>query len=275
MSILSSRSDNLALRVRTAIHLGGGCTSRRVVVGSQGCCRQWDDPMRAVVTRSPNRGRGQRYMCNGCASVLRVLSLLDMTAPPGHCGRTGLRSRSYRVVLATLACPRAPYPVPVYRVCFYVMIVSSVESGRTRGGCPNKFGPGFCSSQSGVDEFGPRLSTFGRLMCWHGGKKNPIFRIPSEQFWRGRTFLLVPPFLCLTQNFFLTRPNIPPTLFSGSCWFTTDHDHLATANSKTMPALLSNLTELPIEILAQILLSLPGQDIVEIETVRSISATSI
>jgi len=47
------------------------------------------------------------------------------------------------------------------------------------------------------------------------------------------------------------------------------------ANSKTMPAPPPNLTDLPIEILERIFLCLPGQDIIKIETVRSVTPISI
>lgn len=49
----------------------------------------------------------------------------------------------------------------------------------------------------------------------------------------------------------------------------------ASVNPKTMPTPPSDLTELPIEILERILLCLPGQDIIKIEMVRSVTAVSI
>ena len=61
----------------------------------------------------------------------------------------------------------------------------------------------------------------------------------------------------------------------GFCLLSPDHDHTwASQNSKNMSAPLSNLAELPIEVLEQILLHLPGQDIVKMEVVRRVTAHS-
>ena len=56
----------------------------------------------------------------------------------------------------------------------------------------------------------------------------------------------------------------------GAYWCSADRDHTASDNSETgtMSASISHLTELPIEILEQILLHLPGQDIIKMDTVR-------
>ena len=59
----------------------------------------------------------------------------------------------------------------------------------------------------------------------------------------------------------------------GACWLIGDHNHTSGTNSKTMSVSSANLTDLPVETLEQILLNLPGADIVKIEVVECFVAT--
>ena len=54
----------------------------------------------------------------------------------------------------------------------------------------------------------------------------------------------------------------------GVCWLIADHYHTSGTDSKTMSVSSPNLTDLPVETLEQILLNLPGADIVKIEVVE-------
>jgi len=53
-------------------------------------------------------------------------------------------------------------------------------------------------------------------------------------------------------------------------WPLTTTTRWASTNPKIMSAPLPNLPELPVEILEQVLLCLPGQDIVKMEAVRCV-----
>jgi len=81
-----------------------------------------------------------------------------------------------------------------------------------------------------------------------------------------------------TETLHCPRCGIPvynrQTSEARACRLTIDHDHLSTTNTRTMPAPLSDLTGVPIEILEQIILCLPGRDIVKMEEVRNITARS-
>jgi len=61
---------------------------------------------------------------------------------------------------------------------------------------------------------------------------------------------------------------------AGVYWFPIDHKKRRAPHLIVMSMSIPRLTELPLEILEQILLHLPGQDIIKMDVVRRVTANS-